>query len=124
MKLNGTFQITNWQEDTEHTFEQGGKSTLATVSQSYQGDIQGDSTVHYRMHYTADGNASFNGFEYLQATIDGLAYQLTLKHDGEFKAGVASSKFVVVDCHPAGVAPGLQGEFVASMHGQADYKLG
>ena len=51
MQLKGTFQITNWQETVIHSFDSGAKLSKALVSQSYSGDINGSSEVHYQLSY-------------------------------------------------------------------------
>ena len=45
MTLEGMFSITDWQETTEKTFEQGSKLNTAKVSQHYSGELTGTSEV-------------------------------------------------------------------------------
>lgn len=123
MTLKGTFQITDWQEKTEKTFVGDAKLNAATVKQSYQGDINGESEVRYMMNYREDGNANFTGYEYLTVQIDGQNCHLVLQHDGKFEAGVASSQFTVVDCPQLPDLVGKLGQFKSSENGQADYSL-
>ncbi|MFT6269383.1 MAG: hypothetical protein ACJAVV_002208 [Alphaproteobacteria bacterium] len=123
MKLQGTFQISDWQETTDQTFDQGSKLTSAKVKQTYSGDIEGTSEISYKMHYFVSSNAAFTGFEYIDAIIDSQPCRLTLKHNGKFENGQASSQFRVIECEPSHILTGAAGDFVAGDGGQAKYSV-
>ncbi|MEM5552886.1 MULTISPECIES: DUF3224 domain-containing protein [Pseudoalteromonas] len=97
MELKGTFLITKWQETVEQQFEKGQKFSTALVQQAYSGDINGNSEVRYQLYYSEDGDALFNGFETITYDKNDEQVVLTLKHDGKFESGVASSEFTIVD---------------------------
>lgn len=123
MQLTGTFQITGWDETTEQTFDNGAKLNIASVKQAYTGAIQGNSEIKYIMYYHPSGNADFAGFEYIKAQINGQETGLTLKHDGKFENGVASSHFLIVQSSNDESLIGKTGEFTSGEAGKADYKI-
>lgn len=123
MQLNGTFQITNWQETEEKLFDGGGKLTSATVSQDYNGEIIGKSEIKYQMYYGSNGDASFVGFEVIVGSIGDKPCELTLKHDGCFEAGIAKSQFSILSSTDENLV-GLKGYFKSSEGGKADFVIG
>lgn len=123
MQLNGTFQITNWQETVTQAFDSGTKLSKALVSQSYSGDINGNSEVHYQLSYESSGEANFNGFEFITGSLGDTPCQLTLKHDGTFEKGVAKSQFVIVSSATHPELLGLSGSFISGEAGQANYLI-
>lgn len=123
MNMHGTFQINDWQETTQRTLSDETKLNRAKVTQSYSGNIEGTSEVQYDMFYGLDGNAHFTGFEFISGHIQGQACQLTLKHNGRFENGVASSEFTIIACSNLTELLGKSGHFVATQNGQAEYTL-
>ncbi len=123
MQLSGTFQIVDWQESTQQSFDDDSKLNQAKVKQSYSGDFQGNSEVNYLMHYNKDGSAEFNGFEYFSGTIKGQPCTLVLKHNGRFENGVASSQFVISDAQGFDDLAGKTGQFKSTEGGQAQYQI-
>lgn len=123
MSGKGVFHITSWNESTEQTFENGGKLATAKVTQSYEGDIKGESELHYLMQYEASGNASFVGYERICGTINDDPCTLIIKHNGTFQQGVARSTFVVLaDSIPA-TLEGKEGSFESTEGGKANYLI-
>tara|TARA_A200000159_G_scaffold157357_1_gene173352 strand:+ start:6878 stop:7240 length:363 start_codon:yes stop_codon:yes gene_type:complete len=118
------FSITDWQETTEKTFEQGSKLNIAKVRQHYTGELTGTSEVFYHMHYDAAGNASFSGFEYIDGVIDNQACRLVISHTGSFQQGIASSHFTIIECDTTKALEGQTGYFTSGEGGKADYVIG
>jgi len=124
MQLKGIFQITDWQESTEQSFDDGSKLNTAVVCQNYRGDVTGESKLTFQMHYEPSGNAAFIGFEVLTGNIENKPCNLTIKHDGSFKEGVAKSQFVIVNSDTHKNLIGEKGEFKSTEGGQAEYVIG
>lgn len=124
MALKGEFHIQDWQEKTLKTLAPKSKINSATVKVRYTGDITGEGEVQYHLNYQHDDNADFIGFEVIQGVINEQSVTLILKHDGSFKVGIASSKFIVVNSFPEQSYIGLKGEFNAKEGGLASYQLG
>ncbi len=123
MQMQGTFLIQDWQESIQKQFDDGSKLSRAEIKQNYSGQIDGHSEVYYLMNYNTDGDAFFCGFECISGTINDKECKLELKHDGQFKNGVASSKFVVVNATPLKSLIGKTGHFESTESGQADYSI-
>ena len=123
MELKGTFQITDWQETVEQAFEKGKKLSTALVQQAYSGDINGNSEVRYQLYYSESGDALFNGFETIGYDKSDEQIVLTLKHDGKFESGIASSKFTIVDSSHECSLIGKSGSFRSIEGGKAIYQI-
>ena len=123
MELKGTFQITDWKETTKEEFNAGEKLSTALVQQSYSGDITGDSKVSYQLYYNKSGIAVFNGFEVITANINNQQVLITIKHDGRFENGEASSDFIIVDSSNDNNLVGKIGTFKSIEGGKAKYQI-
>jgi len=124
MQLKGIFQITDWKESIEKTFDDGGKLTTAAVCQDYSGDITGKSEIEFQMYYESNGNASFIGFEFFVGKIADQLCQLTIKHDGKFESGLAQSQFVILNSNFHKELVGVKGSFKSAEGGQANFIIG
>lgn len=123
MKLTGIFQITDWQEQVDQLLADGAKLSVATVQQTYTGDIKGSSTVRYQLCYNKSGNAVFHGFETIHLVENNQTNTLVIKHDGQFADGIASSVFTVIDCQNDQTLLGKTGRFTSMEGGKAAYEL-
>lgn len=122
MKLKGTFQIINWDESTISNNDDGSKNTMATVTQKYTGDLQGESTVNYLLSYQVNGDACFVGFETITCTIENNRHSLTIKHDGQFSAGKAKGNFIIINATDK-LLVNQKGNFESTENGMASYQL-
>ena len=104
-----TFCISNWNEGTTTEFPDGSKLTRASVSQAYDGDMAGASTVEYLMTYLASGSVKFIGFEVLTGSIGGRSGTVVLQHDGIFVGGRARSTWAFVEGSGTGELVNLHG---------------
>jgi hypothetical protein len=123
MELKGTFQITDWQETIEQEFDEGEKLSIALIQQAYSGDINGNSKVRYQLYYSKSGDALFNGFETITCDRNNEQVLLTIKHDGQFENGTASSEFTIVDSSHDNNLVGKIGTFKSIEGGKAIYQI-
>jgi len=123
MQLSGIFQITDWQESIEKQFDNHTKLNTANVKQKYSGDIFGTSKITYQMHYDINGDAHFNGFEFISCEISKQPCNLVLKHDGQFKNGMASGNFVIISSDTIKKLIGKTGYFASTSDGMAQYEI-
>ena len=107
---NATFEVKSWDEKPFHEIEGGGKLTEARVTKSFQGDIEGESTLIYLMVYSIDGSASFVGAERVVGRLAGRSGSFVLQHGGTYEGGVAHTKWSVVKGSGTGELKGLSGE--------------
>jgi hypothetical protein len=124
MQLTGIFQITDWKESIDKSFDEGGKLTTATVCQCYSGDITGNSEITFQMNYEPNGNAYFIGYEFIIGDIAGKSCKLTIKHDGRFEQGLAKSQFVIINSIPHTELIGTKGSFESTEGGKAKFVIG
>ncbi len=118
-----TFQVKNWDEKPYEEHDEGLKLTRATVSKSFQGDIEGEGTVEYLMVHRGDGTANFVGVERVVGRIGERSGSFVLQHSGTFEGGTAKATWFVVPGSGTGELRGLRGEGgFASGHAE-DYPI-
>jgi len=118
----GTFEFKSWDEKPYSEVEGGPKLTRASVTNSFHGDVEGDSTLEYLMVYT-EGAGSFIGYERLVGRVGARSGSFVLQHKGTFEGAAEGptvrSTWSVVPGSGTGDLRGLRGEggYVAA-HGQ------
>jgi hypothetical protein len=60
---NVSFALKTWDEKPYNELPGELKMTLTSVTYTYQGDIEGESTLDYLMVYRADGSGNYVGLE-------------------------------------------------------------
>src|SRR2546429_298322 len=95
-QAKATFGIKSWDEKTYNEIDEGPKLTRASVTKSYQGDVDGEGKLEYLMMYRTAGSASFMGLERLTGSASGRAGSFVLQHSGTFEDGVAKVTLSVV----------------------------
>lgn len=123
MNITGTYQIVEWNETTDQTFGDGVKLSTAAVKQTYSGDLIGNSDIKYQLCYSADGNATFTGFETISVQGDEGEITLILQHNGKFEQGIASSQFIIVGGSGHSNLLGKTGSFSSKEGGTAVYTI-
>lgn len=123
--MNGTFQITGWDETPYIEGDDGSKKSHAKITQTYSGTINGTSELQYLMSYQSEASAVFVGFEVITGEVNGKSGSFTLQHDGKFENGVASSQFTVVPNSGTEELASIEGtgSFKSGESGKADYEL-
>jgi hypothetical protein len=116
----GTFEVKTWDVKPYQEMDGGAKLTRESVINSFQGDIEGQSTLEYLMFYGEDGSASFVGLECLVGRIGGRSGSFVLQHSGTAQGGTVKATYFVVPGSGAGDLRGLRGEggFTLSGHAQ------
>jgi hypothetical protein len=122
-QAKATFDIKSWDEKTYNEIEGAPKLTRASVTKSYQGDIEGEGKVEYLMMYRTAGSASFMGLERVTGSIGGRSGSFVLQHTGTFEGGVAKVILSVVPGSGTGDLRGLSGEGKFSVGHQPPYSM-
>src|SRR6266480_3177213 len=107
---NGTSRVKNWEEKPYNEKENTPKMTHAIVTQDYQGDVEGESTLDYLMVYTTESTASFVGLERITGRIGDRSGTFVLQHTGTFADGIATVNYSVVPGSGTGDLSGLKGQ--------------
>src|SRR5438477_7731508 len=106
----GTFEVKSWNEKPYEEIGEGAKLTRASVTQSFQGDIEGEGTVEYLMMYPNEKFASFVGMHRLVGRVGGQSGSFVLQLSGTFEGGLAKADWFVVAGSGTGELLGLRGE--------------
>jgi hypothetical protein len=114
-KATATFAVKSWEEETYSELEGDSKFTRVSAAYTYEGEIEGESTLEYLMFYRTDGTGVFVGLERVVGRVGGRAGAFVLQHSGTFHpTGVDVSWFIV----PNSGTDELQG-----LHGKSSYSL-
>jgi hypothetical protein len=121
-RATATFQVKTWEVKPYQELDGGAKLTRESVINSFQGDIEGESTLEYLMFYGEDGSASFVGLERIVGRVGGRSGSFVLQHSGTFEGGSVKSTYRVVPGSGTGELRGLRGEGSFTLTGHAqDY---
>ena len=122
-QAKATFGITSWDEKPYSELEASLKLTRASVTKSYQGDIEGEGKLEYLMMYRSAGSANFMGLERVTGSVGGRSGSFVLQHSGAFEEGVAKVTLSVVPGSGTGTLRGLTGEGGFSVGHQPPYAM-
>lgn len=110
-KAKAEFRITSWDEQAYAEFAAPEKLTRATVTQTYTGDLTGESRIDWLMYYgPGDDPVHYVGLERFTATVDGRSGTFVAQSKGTFADGVAATTWFVVPGSGTGELAGLRGE--------------
>lgn len=105
------FGITNWDEQPFAEFDGGEKLTRAVTSQTYTGDLTGDSRGDSLMYYgPTDAPVSYVGLERFTCTVAGRTGTFVAQSHGTYADGVATTTWFVVPGSGTGELAGLRGD--------------
>lgn len=103
---NATFRVDSWDEKP---YREQPKLVRAAVAKSYDGDLQGKSTLEYLMAYTPEG-ASFVGIECFEGSLAGRDGAFVIQRTGTAgKDSVVREEFFIVPGSATGALSGLTG---------------
>jgi hypothetical protein len=115
---NARFSIKGWDEKPYNEGEGLPKLTRASVTKTFTGDIEAESSVEYLMMYRSDGSAMFTGLERVTGRIGDKSGTFVLERTGVFEGGQAKESYSVVPGSGTGQLSGLSGEGNSSVgHG-------
>jgi Protein of unknown function (DUF3224) len=122
-EATGSFQLSSWNEETYD--DQARKMTLATVEQTFAGDITGDGAVRWLLAYRPDGTARFVGMQKINGTLGGRRGSFILETAGDFDGQMARWTVAVVRGSGTDELTGLDGSgrFGAEHGPEATYKI-
>ena len=120
--MDATFEISNWDETTVTEWD-GGKLTRASVTKTYDGDLEGEATLEYLMAYHPDGTAAFVGIESIAASAGDREGTLVLRQVGTFADGAAKADVTVVGGTGGFEACSGEGALVADPAGRLSLEL-
>lgn len=107
--VNCSFKITGWDETEIHHIEDERKFVQASITKSYQGDLEGEAQLEYLMIYTSDTSAQVLGFERIIGRIMDRSGSFILQHLGEYDRDQVKIGLSVVKGSGTGELAGLEG---------------
>lgn len=118
---NVSFSLKAWDEKPYNELPGELKMTRSSVAYTYQGDIEGESTLDYLMVYREDGSGSFVGLERVIGRVAGRAGSFVLQHTGTFNKSDVTGTCFVVPHAGTGELANLRGEGEISLAGHAEH---
>lgn len=119
-KAKATFSVKQWDEKPYQELDGGSKLTQAHVTNSYQGDLEGESKIEFLMFYTAGGSFHFIGLESFTGRLGGRQGSFVLQHNGMDENGAIRSNYLVVPGSGSGDLANLSGQGTYLLQGQAE----
>jgi hypothetical protein len=117
---NVSFAMKSWEEKPYNELPGELKMTRTSVAYTYQGDIEGESTLDYLMVYRADNSGSFVGLERVIGRVGGRSGSFVLQHTGTFNKSDVNGTLFVVPQSGTGELTNLRGEGSISLSGHAE----
>ncbi|HEY2562716.1 MAG TPA: DUF3224 domain-containing protein [Acidimicrobiales bacterium] len=114
IKVEGSFEITSWDEDQGGGLEGTGKVSRATIGQRFAGGIDAETIADMVMTYGDDGTAEFVGYHRVQGRVEDKAGSFVLRARGVYDGTNARTSFEVVPGSARGELAGLQGSGTGS----------
>jgi hypothetical protein len=120
------FAVKSWHENTwegkPSAEVTGARLTRAQVTYTYQGDMNGESSVEYLMNYNEDASGSFVALERFAGSIGGRPGSVVFQHVGTFEPVRAT--ITVLPGSGTGDLCGLRGQAHIELAGhQPDYPI-
>lgn len=105
------FRITSWDEQPYAEFAGTEKCTRTVTTQTYSGDLTGESSGDSLMYYgPGDDPVHYVGLERFTATLGGRSGTFVVRATGTYAKGVAETSWLVVPGSGTGELAGLRGE--------------
>src|SRR5829696_1104974 len=106
----GVARTKNWDEKPYEESDGGSKSTRASVTQSFEGDIEGDGSVEYVMYYPNEKSASYVGLQKVTGRVGGKSGSFVLQIAGTYDGTNARGDWFVVPGSGTGELKKLSGK--------------
>ncbi len=121
----GSFELASWNEETYEDLGDGAKLTRASVTQRFDGDIEGDGAVEWLMVYRTDGTAHFVGLQRIRGAVGDRRGAFVLETSGDFDGKTATWTASVVPGSGTEELTGLAGtgSFGAPHGPKAEFEL-
>jgi hypothetical protein len=107
--VEGSFQVTSWEENTYEELGSGSKLTSVSIGQDYEGGLEASSAWQGQMFYREDGTAFYNGLQRFVGSLDGRDGAFVADVRGGYDGGDATSEWTVVSGSATGGLAGLEG---------------
>jgi hypothetical protein len=94
--VEGTFEVTSWDETPAQELEGALKVSLASIGQRFSGGVEAETVTDTVMTYRDDGTADFLGYQRVVGQIGGRKGSFVLQSIGTYDGNEARSSVSVV----------------------------
>jgi hypothetical protein len=94
--VEGTFEVTSWDETPAPELEGALKVSVASIGQRFSGGVEAETVTDTVMTYRDDGTADFIGYQRVVGQIGGRKGSFVLQSIGTYDGSVARSSVSVV----------------------------
>jgi hypothetical protein len=109
-RATSTFDLDTWEEQPWHD-QDGTKLTRATVTKTFHGDLEGESTVELLLAYTpVETSRAYAGFERIVGRLHGRSGSFVLYHAAIASKDRQSTAWSVVPDSGTGELRGIRGD--------------
>lgn len=112
-QAKGHFTVTNWSEKPAAETD-GGRVTRATVTQTFEGPLEGSGTAEYVMAHRPDRSATFSGVLHVRGSLAGQSGGFVLQTTGTFDGKAARGTWSVI--------PGMGTGGLANLNGMGGFE--
>jgi hypothetical protein len=109
MKAEATFEVKDWQEEDRTVIGEGAKTTRASWTQTYSGEVEGDESVECLMYYRPDGTTYYLAITCFSGRLGERTGGFVTRSTGEFGDGLARATSEVLAGSGTGGLTGLRG---------------
>ncbi len=128
LTVKASYAVKSWNETTwegeGHREAPAPKRTHAEVVYAYEGDMEGESRIHYLMNYNDEKSGQFVGLEHFHGRVHGRRGSFVMRHVGVFAGEMVEAEVTIQAGSAAGELKGMEGNARIHLVGeQASYPL-
>ena len=112
--IEGSFEVTEWNEEQANGLEGTAKVTTARIGQRFRGGIEAETVADMVMTYSLDGTAEFVGHHRVLGKVGELTGSFVMRAFGSYDGSVARTDFEVIGGSGTGGLAGISGSGAAS----------
>jgi hypothetical protein len=112
--IEGSFEVSGWDEHTCAEFDQGARLARAHITQAFSGPLSAEGSWDALLCYREDGSADFVGLEHVQGRIGEREGGFILQTVGTYDGNETIMSWGVVPGTATGQLAGLRGRGRAS----------
>jgi hypothetical protein len=115
MKATAQRMYKSWKEDAYDEIDGAPKLTQSRVTNTFVGDIEGESWEEYLMMYRSDDSCSFIGLERIIGKLGERSGSFVVQGIGTYETGIAQASLTIIPGSGTGDLVGIrgQGEYIA-----------
>lgn len=120
-----SYKIDRWDESDLETYPDGSKMARSRATQTFSGDISGQSVTESVLFYRPDGTAEYVTIERLDGAINGKSGTVAFRYQGVYDLKLAKATFEVIPDSGTGEMVGITGSgtFQADHEMNVDFQL-